>query len=200
MRRNRSVADPGPGREGPPASGTPDEDAESGPAGDEAFIRAVYGRHGTALLRYATGQLGGDTHRAQDFVQEAVLRAWKHSGSLSVTEIGSMRPWLIRVIKNLIIDSHRARMARPQEVAESELTEVSISDPADRLMTKQIVLEALGDLSQQHREVLLHVQYLDRSVAETAEILGIPRGTVKSRTHFAVRALRVALEARGYHV
>jgi len=60
------------------------------------------------------------------------------------------------------------------------------------------VREALADLTLQHREILVHVEFLDRSVARTAKTLGIPTGTVKSRTHLALRALRAALAKRGY--
>jgi RNA polymerase sigma-70 factor (ECF subfamily) len=60
-----------------------------------------------------------------------------------------------------------------------------------------LVLEALRSLSQTHREVLLETYYRDRSVAEAAATLGIPEGTVKSRTFYALRSLRVALEERG---
>ena len=59
------------------------------------------------------------------------------------------------------------------------------------------VAECLSALSPDHRAVLLETYYRDRSVAEAAEILGIPQGTVKSRTYYALRALRLALEERG---
>lgn len=57
--------------------------------------------------------------------------------------------------------------------------------------------EALRRPSEQHREVLVHSYWLGRSVTETAQVLGIPAGTVKSRTYYAVRALRLALEEMG---
>lgn len=175
-------------------------DGEASPPGaDEraAFARAVYERHGAALLRFATAQLGGDIHRAEDIVQEAVLRAWRHADALGHDPEG-IRPWLLRVIRNLSIDGHRARQARPQEAGEVEPSDVVEPDHAERALTKQLVLRALKDLSPQHREVLVHVQYLDHSVGETAKILGIPPGTVKSRTHLALRALRTALGEHGY--
>ncbi|KIX76513.1 RNA polymerase sigma factor, partial [Streptomyces sp. MBRL 10] len=60
------------------------------------------------------------------------------------------------------------------------------------------VRRAVGSLGQEHREVLLEVYFRDRSVAEAAAELGIPAGTVKSRTHYALRALRKDLQSYGY--
>jgi RNA polymerase sigma-70 factor (ECF subfamily) len=59
------------------------------------------------------------------------------------------------------------------------------------------IAEALGRLSMPHREVLVECFYRGRSVAEAAAVLGIPPGTVKSRTHYAVRALRLVLDEMG---
>ncbi|AGK75706.1 sigma-70 family RNA polymerase sigma factor [Streptomyces microflavus] len=164
---------------------------------DEAFIRAVYDKHGIVLLRVATGLLRGDTHRAQDLVQEAVLRAWRHADILD-PEAEGIRPWLVTVLRNLVIDSLRARQARPPETVDTVLDEMPGPEHVERYLTGKVVREALGDLSLQHRELLVHIQYLDLSVAQTAHALGIPSGTVKSRTHLALKALRQALLKRGY--
>jgi RNA polymerase sigma-70 factor (ECF subfamily) len=55
----------------------------------------------------------------------------------------------------------------------------------------------MADLSPQHRAVLVETYYRGRSVAEAAKALGIPAGTVKSRSYYALRALKLALEERG---
>jgi len=165
--------------------------------GDEAFIRAVYDKHGVFLLRVATGLLWGDSHQAQDLVQEAVLRAWQNTGILD-PEAEGIRPWLVTVVRNLVIDGYRARQARPPETVDTALNAMPGPEHMDAALTKKIVREAMADLTLQHREILVHVEFLDRSVAQTAKTLGIPPGTVKSRTHLALRALRVALAERGY--
>nr|WP_145490889.1 MULTISPECIES: sigma-70 family RNA polymerase sigma factor [Streptomyces] len=165
--------------------------------GDEAFIRAVYDKHGVYLLRFATGLLLGDSHQAQDVVQEAVLRAWRHAARLD-PEAEGVRPWLVTVIRNLVIDGHRARQTRPPETGDAALNDLPGPEHVERSLSKKIVREALGDLSLQHREILVHVHYLDRPVAQTAQFLGIPSGTVKSRTHLALKSLREALAKRGH--
>ena len=70
-------------------------------------------------------------------------------------------------------------------------------DETDQLLLSWVVSEALTRLSSEHRAVLLECYYRGRPVAEAARRLGIPEGTVKSRTHYALRALRLALEEMG---
>ena len=67
----------------------------------------------------------------------------------------------------------------------------------DQLLLSWVVAEALTHLSEDHRTVLLECYYRGRPVAEVARRLGVPPGTVKSRTHYALRALKLALEEMG---
>jgi RNA polymerase sigma-70 factor, ECF subfamily len=163
----------------------------------EAFIRAVYDKHGAYLRRVATGLLYGDSHQAQDFVQETVLRAWRHADTLDPQADG-IRSWLVHVLRNLVINGHRTQRSRPPETTDDELAELQEPEYTESVHTRKIVREALSDLSHQHREVLMYVQFLDQSVAQASRALGIPPGTVKSRTHLALKALRAALAERGH--
>ncbi|WP_405593569.1 sigma-70 family RNA polymerase sigma factor [Streptomyces sp. NBC_01092] len=163
----------------------------------EEFVRAVYDLHGAYLLRVATGLLTGDRYHAQDVVQETVLRAWRHADSLDPQALG-IRSWLAHVLRNLVIDGQRARQCRPAETTDEALGELPGLEHTETVHTRKAVREALTDLSLQHREVLVHVLYLDQSVAQTASVLGIPPGTVKSRTRLALKALRKSLVERGH--
>ncbi|MET7875316.1 sigma-70 family RNA polymerase sigma factor [Micromonospora profundi] len=155
---------------------------------DEALVRTLYEEHGRAMLAYAT-QLTRDRAAAEDIVQEALVRAWRHPDSL-VNGKGSVRGWLLTIVRNLFTDSVRARKARPQEVPESP-TDVAVErDHADQVVNSMVVVDALNRLSQEHREVLEQVYLLGSTVAEAAKALGIPPGTVKSRSYYALRALR----------
>lgn len=161
---------------------------------DEALIRQLFEEHGRAMLAYAT-RLTGDRAMAEDVVQEALVRAWRHPDSL-VNGKGSVRGWLLTVVRNLITDQVRARRARPAEVAESPTTVAVERDHADRVVDSMVVLAALDRLPAEHREVIEQMYLQGRTVNETAETLGIPPGTVKSRSHYALRALRDAFRGR----
>jgi len=164
------------------------------PVADEELIRTLFNEHGKAMLAYAT-RLTGDRASAEDVVQEALLRAWRHPDSLTNVK-GSVRGWLLTVIRNIVTDRVRARNARPAEVAESPTTVPVEDDHADQVLNSMVVLEALDQLSTEHRVVLEQVYLRGCSVAEAAEVLGIPPGTVKSRSHYALRALRDQFPAR----
>jgi RNA polymerase sigma-70 factor (ECF subfamily) len=163
---------------------------------DDQLIRALYAEHAGPLLGYVLRLTGGDRHRAEDVVQETMLRAWKHPEA-AVPAHGSLRPWLITVARNIVIDHARARKARPTEVGEPSMALAAVNDDLDSVLLAQDVAEALATLSPSHREVLAETYFNGRSVAEAAEVLGVPAGTVKSRTYYALRALKLALEERG---
>jgi RNA polymerase sigma-70 factor (ECF subfamily) len=162
---------------------------------DDAFSRTLYERHGTVLLSFAVQLCDGDRHRAEDVVQETAVRAWQHQGILDPST-DRVRTWLFTVAHRIAIDHHRARQARPKEVGEEEPADSAAPDPADRVVTLRVVLEAMTELTEVQREVLIYNYYLGYSVDQTARALGLAPGTVKSRAHYAIRALREALRDR----
>jgi RNA polymerase sigma-70 factor, ECF subfamily len=164
------------------------------PASDEDLVRALYVEHAAPLLRYALRMTDGDRQRAEDIVQETLLRAWMHPEAIADRPA---RPWLFAVARNLAVDAHRARKARPHEVGESALSLVAVPDEADRVLESWAVADALAALRPDHRRVLLETYYRGKSVAEAAAVLGVPAGTVKSRAFYALRALKLELEERG---
>ncbi|GLZ38695.1 sigma-70 family RNA polymerase sigma factor [Actinokineospora sp. NBRC 105648] len=158
---------------------------------DEALVRSLYEDHSQPLLAYAT-RLTGDRAAAEDVVQEALVRAWRNAGALAANA-DSVRAWLFTVTRNLVIDRVRARSARPAEVAESPAFDPVLVDHAQRVVDSMSVLAAIERLSEDHRRVLVEIYFHDRSVADAARALGITPGTVKSRSHYAVQALRLAM-------
>ncbi len=166
---------------------------------DAAMLRALHAEHGDALHAYALRLCYGDRQRAEDLVQETLLRAWRHPESMD-PDRGSVRSWLFTTARNLAIDAWRRRNARVAEVITHEPPEPVYSagvEEADRAVEAWTVADALNRLSPAHRQVLVECFYRGHSVTEAAERLGVPPGTVKSRTHYALRALRVALEESG---
>jgi RNA polymerase sigma-70 factor (ECF subfamily) len=157
-------------------------------------VRALHAEHAGPLLRYAMYLTSGDRQRAEDVVQEVLLRAWQHPEAITGRPA---RPWLFTVARNLVIDGQRARRARPQEVGEAALAQRPAADDVDRALESWAVADAFAALRPDHRRVLFETYYKGSSVAEAATELGIPAGTVKSRTFYALKALKLALEERG---
>jgi RNA polymerase sigma-70 factor, ECF subfamily len=164
---------------------------------DDLTLTRLYDEHAQVLLAYAMRLTSGDVQRAEDALQETLLRAWRHPDALAPGR-GSPRAWLMTVIRNVVIDEIRARKVRPIEVAgEHADTLADPTDDIDAAVLSWTVAEALTSLSAQHRAVIVETYYRGSSVAEAARTLGIPEGTVKSRAFYALRALRLTLSERG---
>lgn len=144
------------------------------------------------MLAYAT-RLLSDRAAAEDVVQEALVRAWRHPEVLTNGK-GSTRGWLLTVVRNLVTDRARARAARPQEVPEVPESPPVQRDHADIVATSITVRAAMDELSEDHRGVLDQLYFQGRNLGEAAVALGVPTGTVKSRSYYALRALRRALD------
>jgi RNA polymerase sigma-70 factor, ECF subfamily len=163
----------------------------------EAPLTRLYREYGRALLGYAQRYTLDNHHDAEELVQEALLRAWRHPEILGDAEMSPL-PWLRKVIRNLAIDRLRAQGCRPQTMTDAALAGVpNTEEPVEQMLTSQVIRAVLATLKPIHREVLYELYFLDRSVAETSTRLGVPSGTVKSRSFHALRALRAALVRRG---
>ena len=158
------------------------------------LLRALHDAHGPALFRYVA-RLTRDYAFAQDVVQETLFRAWKRPAILEQSD-ESARAWLFTVARNLVIDDRRsARYAH--EFPTDELPESSSADNTDSVLDKWLLSDALLSLSIEHRTVVVSAYYLGHSGAEIARRENIPEGTVRSRVHYALLALRLALQERG---
>jgi RNA polymerase sigma-70 factor (ECF subfamily) len=162
---------------------------------DGDLLQTLHEEHGGALWAYVVGLTNGDHAKAQDVVQETMLRAWRNPKVLMQTS-GSARGWLFTVAKRIVIDDWRTARSRRERVTE-KLPEQPVADASERTVDHHVVMAAMRTLSTEHRTVLHECYFRGSSVAEAAQALGIPPGTVKSRSHYALRALRVALDELG---
>ena len=163
---------------------------------DAAAVEALVSAHAGPLLAFAMRHVG-DRAQAEDVVQETLLRAWQRLDRLDAGR-ESLRPWLFTVARNIIVDQVRAQAARPRTVSDDGLAEVAAgTDDIDRAMEAWLLSDALHELSPDHRAVLVATVWRGLSVREAAELLGVPPGTVKSRTYYALRHLRLLLQEKG---
>jgi RNA polymerase sigma-70 factor (ECF subfamily) len=160
---------------------------------DDRALRVLHDEHAAVLWRYVV-HLTGDAAGADDIVQETLLRAWRTPGILS--QSSSPRSWMFTVARHLVIDDVRSARKR-HELTTDELPDAGSPDQTDSLFETLLVEEALAALGYEHRSVIVHAYYGGRSIAEVARELDIPEGTVKSRLHYGLRALRLALQERG---
>jgi RNA polymerase sigma-70 factor, ECF subfamily len=162
-------------------------------AAKDRWMEAVHARYGGALFVYACRALD-DRAAAEEVVQDALVRAWQAVDRFDPAR-AALSTWLFTITRNLVIDRRRRRRIQPVDPATMDLP--ADDGGLDRALEVWQVAEALGRISPDHRAVIVETYYRGASVAEAAERLDIPRGTVKSRLYYGLRALRLALEEMG---
>ncbi|MGI5182445.1 sigma-70 family RNA polymerase sigma factor [Dactylosporangium sp. CA-152071] len=164
----------------------------------DGALRELYDVHAPLLLGLLLRLCNGDRHRAEDLLQDTLIRAWRHPESRRPDGSWS-RAWLFTVARRIAIDAVRAARTRPTELGTVRIDErPDAGDLAQAVVDATGVREALAALPGRFQEVLVATYVHDRPIAEAAERLGVPPGTVKSRTFYALKALRVELLARGF--
>src|SRR3712207_5198394 len=164
--------------------------------GDEELMTALYTEHYAVLLSFVSRYVQ-DRHKAEDLVQETLLRAWRHIDHLE-PDPGRTRSYLLTIARNVVTNAWRAEQRRPRLVADDAAVEaMPAADNVDQMVEGWLVAEALERLSADRRAVVQAMYYEGRTVADAARKLSVPEGTVKSRAYYAVRALRQAFEEMG---
>ncbi len=164
---------------------------------DIVAVRALYDEHAGPLWRYAL-RLTGDASRAEDVVQETLLRAWQHPEVMTDSQ-RSPRAWMFTVARNMIIDERRSPRFRKfgGSLDESGAPEQLAPDEVDAALDRILIADAMAQMSADHRAVVERSYYRGWTTAQIAEDLQIAEGTVKSRLHYALRALRLELQKMG---
>lgn len=161
-------------------------------------MTALYEEHADVLFAFVLRYVD-DRAQAEDVVQETLLRAWRHLDRLDVRR-GNPRAYLMTVARNVLTDQWRAASSRPRLVGNEDPahhSRVPTTDDIDAALERWVVTDALERLTPEHRAVVRALYYQGHTVAEAAGLLQIPPGTVKSRSYYAIRALRTVFEEMG---
>jgi RNA polymerase sigma-70 factor (ECF subfamily) len=155
--------------------------------GDRSAVAALYERHASALFGYARGMLRS-RQEAEDLIHDVFLEAWRRSGDYSA-ERGSVRAWLLVRVRSRALDrlksAGRSRVVS-DEPHSSAVVPFGVGD-------ERRLRELLSRMPESQQEVIILGYFEGLSTVEIAERLGIPAGTVKSRTRAALGALRTVL-------
>lgn len=165
-------------------------------AGDRNAFGAIVAAHQRVALRLAS-VISGDSTEAYDIVQEAFVKAYLALPSLRTTD--SLRAWLLRIVANQAKNARRSRGRRDARWQRQTMLRMDETTAPDDLVLGAVeaegLLRAIGELSRTDRHVLACRYFADLSETETADVLGVANGTVKSRTARALSRLRSKLDA-----
>ena len=161
-------------------------------ARDAGAFELLYRRYSRAVFGLALRRLG-DRMRAEDAVQETFAAIWRSAGTYR-PERGPGAPWLYAVARNAIADRGRARTEPTAEAVDSPSDEAGPAERAEESWVSWRVHCALEVLPDSERQVLELAYWSELSQSEIAEFLGIPLGTVKTRTRSGLHRLAEELE------
>jgi RNA polymerase sigma-70 factor (ECF subfamily) len=161
--------------------------------GDAFAFTALHDRHSRAIYSLAR-RLTGDEQEAEDLAQDAFLKVWRSAGSYRA-ERGSVRTWMLSVVRNRGIDQLRANAARRRmrEKVEASAPRYEPNEAFAQAWHEArlgLVGEGLDALPQVQHQVLELAHFSDLTHKEIAERLGLPLGTVKGRMRLGLGKLR----------
>ena len=158
-------------------------------AGDERAMRTLYNRHRVRVFRFAI-RLVGDAASAEDVVSEAFIEVWRQADRFEGRS--SVSTWIMSIarFKALSVRRRRQETVLDEKLAETVADQSSSPEQIVLEMDRSAQLRAcLTQLSPDHREIIDLVYYHDKTIEEVAEIVGVPKNTVKTRMFYARRRL-----------
>ena len=161
-------------------------------AGDDAAIRALYGRFGRPV--YTMGlRLLGSREAAEELTQDVFLTAWRKAARFD-PQRGRLSTWLMTIAHNLAVDRLRREtgVTRPHLVLVEEVPETEWVDEEEPLIERDAAIRALESLSDAEKRLLARAYFGGLTAREIAESDGIPLGTVKTRLRTALIKVRRA--------
>jgi RNA polymerase sigma-70 factor (ECF subfamily) len=174
---------------------------ERAAGGDKDAFAALYRRYERPVFAVLVRMAGGRRALAEEWLQEAFTRVWLGAGTHDPAR-GEVRPWIYKIALNTArSELSRKRYRSPHvsldeaglDLPDDRAAEARVADRLDEARRAEAVARALGQLPDFMREVVVLRCSRELSFAEIAEVTGAPQGTLKSRFHRAVEALREAL-------
>jgi RNA polymerase sigma factor (sigma-70 family) len=167
--------------------------------GDEDAFRALFGRYAPSAMALAR-RVARQPFLAEEIVQEAFLAVWRNPSGYD-QQRGSVRAWLMGMVHHRAVDAVRREESQRRRVEESIVSDPVLSpDPADDVAEdidlpkeRKAVRKALDALPDEQRQVIELMYFGGLSQSKISEQLGLPLGTVKSRTLLGMRRLRGAI-------
>ena len=164
-------------------------------AGDKLAMQTLFARHRTFVYRWLLSFVSNDETLAEDLLNEVFFDVWRQADRFEGRS--SVSTWLMSIARFKALSARRRRV----DLELGEEIETSVADPADdpeaALQEKhrsELLRRALSRLSSEHRKIIDLVYYHEKSIAECAEILGIPVATVKTRMFYARKKLAEMLK------
>ena len=161
-------------------------------AGDDDAVRDLYALYGQRLYAYAL-RLTNDSATAEDVTQNTLVTAWRTARTFRGE--GRLIAWLLGIVHHTAMKTLRGDAHYLDDLAE-ETVSVDQPSPEEQAQVKderRWVRQGMQSLSPEHRAVLELVFYQELSINETAQVLNVPPGTVKSRLSYARHHLRGVL-------
>jgi RNA polymerase sigma-70 factor, ECF subfamily len=156
-------------------------------AGDRAAMRILYNRHRVRVFRFAL-RLVDDVTSAEDVVSEAFIEVWRQADRFEGRS--SVSTWIMSIARFKALSVRRRRqeieLDDKETVADQQSSPEQILLETDR---RAQLRDCLSQLSPDHREIIDLVYYHDKTIEEVAEIVGVPKNTVKTRMFYARRRL-----------
>lgn len=158
-------------------------------SGDQGAMRTLYNRHRVRVFRFAM-RLVDDAASAEDIVSEAFIEVWRQAGRFEGRS--SVSTWIMSIarFKALSVRRRRHEIELDEKVVETVADQSSNPEQTVLRMDRSAQLRAcLIQLSPDHREIVDLIYYHDKTIEEVAQIVGVPKNTVKTRMFYARKRL-----------
>ena len=165
--------------------------------GDENALEELYRLFESRIYAFALSRLN-NPHASADILNEVMWAVWQ--GARRFEGRAAVRTWVMGITHHKILDHLRARGKHQAEDLDPEMPtalDADVTAALDRFHEAEHIGQALKTLTDEHRQVLHLAFYEDLSGREISEIMGCPESTVRTRIHYAKRALRRWLKKQG---